>query len=58
MQRKQLLAKIGRRRKKWEREIGTHDSEYRQGFRDGINRVKELIAANLPSSQTNERGSK
>lgn len=56
MQRKHLLAEIDKQSKQWEREMGTHNQDYCQGFRDGVNRVKELIAARLPTGQTNERG--
>lgn len=57
MQRKQLLAEIDRQSKQWGKDIGTHNQDYRQGFHDGVNRVKELIAARLPTGQTNSESS-
>lgn len=43
MQRKRLLAEIDRQLKKWEKEIDSQPQPYRIGFRDGVNKVKDII---------------
>lgn len=55
MQRKQLLAEIDRQSKKWEKEIDSQPQPYRIGFRDGVNKVKELIKGELPANETKPR---